>query len=47
MLRGYSMPLEDGLKLENELFDYLLSTDDYTEGTTAYNEKRKPDFKAK
>ncbi len=47
MLRGYSMPLEDGLKLETELFGYLLGTEDYTEGTTAYNEKRKPNFKAK
>jgi enoyl-CoA hydratase len=47
MLRGYNMPLEDGLKLETALFDYLIGTDDYTEGTAAYNEKRKPDFKAK
>lgn len=47
MIRGYSMPLEDGLRLEAALFDYLLGTDDYTEGTAAYNEKRKPDFKAK
>lgn len=47
MIRGYSMPLEDGLQLERALFDYLLGTEDYIEGTAAYNEKRKPDFKAK
>jgi len=47
MVRGYSMPLEDGLQLERALFDYLLGTEDYTEGAAAYNEKRTPDFKAK
>ena len=47
MLRGYSMPLDDGLRLEGALFDYLLGTEDYTEGSAAFNEKRKPDFKAK
>jgi len=47
MVRGYSMTLEDGLRLESELFDYLLGTEDYDEGTAAYLEKRKPNFKAK
>jgi len=47
MLRGYSMPLEDGLRLEGSLFKYLLETEDYEEGTSAFTEKRKPDFKAK
>ncbi|MFH1383178.1 MAG: enoyl-CoA hydratase-related protein [Chloroflexota bacterium] len=47
MLRGYSMPLEDGLKLESALFDYLLGTEDHAEGSAAFVEKRKPDFKAK
>lgn len=47
MIRGYSMPLEDGLKLENALFDYLLGTEDHAEAQAAFVEKRKPNFKAK
>jgi enoyl-CoA hydratase/carnithine racemase len=47
MFRGCSMPLEEGLRLENHLFDYLLDTDDYQEGATAYVEKRKANFRAK
>jgi len=47
MVRGSSMALEDGLRLENALEAYILSTEDFIEGTTAFVEKRKPDFKAK
>ena len=47
MLRGSSLTLEDGLRLENALEAYVMSTEDFTEGTTAFVEKRKPDFKAK
>ena len=47
MIRGTSMPLEEGLKLESTLFAYLLGTEDFTEGTKAFAEKRKADFKAK
>ena len=47
MIRGSSLTLEDGLRLENALEAYLMSTKDFTEGTTAFVEKRKPDFKAK
>lgn len=47
MIRGSSMTLEDGLRLENALFNYLLGTEDYVEGSTAFIEKRKPDYKAK
>jgi len=47
MVRGYSMSLEDGLRLENSLVAYLLGTEDFTEGTTAFVEKRKPTYKAK
>jgi len=47
MIRGSSLTLEDGLRLENALEAYLMSTEDFTEGTTAFVEKRKPDFKAK
>ena len=47
MTRGISLTLEDGLKLENALEAYLMNTDDYTEGTTAFLAKKKPDFKAR
>jgi enoyl-CoA hydratase/carnithine racemase len=41
------MTLEDGLRLENALVAYVMTTDDFTEGTTAFVEKRKPNYKAK
>jgi len=47
MVRGCSLTLEDGLRLENSLNTYLFGTGDFTEGTTAFVEKRKPDYKAK
>ncbi len=47
MVRGSGMSLEEGLRLENSLFAYLLGTEDSAEGTTAFVEKRKPEFKAK
>jgi enoyl-CoA hydratase/carnithine racemase len=47
MLRGIGMTLEDGLRLENDLEGYVLGTEDFIEGTTAFAEKRKPDYKAK
>ncbi|MFC1933110.1 enoyl-CoA hydratase/isomerase family protein [Chloroflexota bacterium] len=47
MIRGSSLSLEDGLRLENSLNAYLMGTEDYTEGTTAFIEKRPPTYKAK
>lgn len=47
MVRGASMPLEEGLRLENTLFFRLFGTEDYIEGTNAFVERRKPNFKAK
>ena len=47
MIRGYGMTLEEGLRLEYSLTSYVMSTEDFTEGTTAFVEKRKPVFKAK
>jgi enoyl-CoA hydratase/carnithine racemase len=47
MIRGCSMTLEEGLRLENALVAYLMGTEDFAEGTTAFVEKRKPVYKAK
>jgi enoyl-CoA hydratase/carnithine racemase len=47
MIRGYSMPLDEGLKLESALFSYLLGTEDFAEGRDAFLNKRKPQFKGK
>jgi enoyl-CoA hydratase/carnithine racemase len=47
MLMGMSMTLEDGLALENNLEVSVMQTEDFTEGTKAFLEKRKPDFKGK
>jgi enoyl-CoA hydratase/carnithine racemase len=47
MIRGYSMTLEEGLRLENALIAYTFGTEDFIEGTRAFVEKRKPVYKAK
>lgn len=47
MIRGASLPLEEGLRLENSLEAYVTHTEDFTEGIRAFVEKRKPDYKAK
>ncbi len=47
MIRGSSLPLEDGLQLESSLFNRIMDTEDYAEGIAAFNEKRRPVYKAK
>lgn len=47
MLRGCDMTLEDGLRLESSLVAYVMATEDFAEGTKAFVEKRKPNYKAK
>jgi enoyl-CoA hydratase/carnithine racemase len=46
-IKGLSMPLEDGLRLESNLFRLLRVTEDSAEGTQAFAEKRKPQWKAR
>lgn len=47
MLRGYSMTLEEGLRLEQSLLAYIMGTEDFEEGNRAFAEKRRPAYKAK
>ncbi len=44
ILRGYDMPLEEGLKLEPELGRNVHSSKDFAEGRKAFQEKRKPNY---
>ena len=46
-IKGLSMPLDDGLRLESHLFRLLRGTEDSGEGTRAFAEKRKPNWKAR
>jgi len=45
--RGIEMPQEEGLFLEATLFGLVCATEDKREGTTAFLEKRTPQFKGK
>lgn len=47
MIRGSGVTLEEGLRLEREFSARVYGTEDFIEGTSAFLEKRKPDFKAK
>ena len=47
VIRGLSLPLADGLRLEAFLSGTLRSTEDAAEGPKAFAEKRKPSFKAR
>ena len=44
MIRGMSMSMDDGLRLEQSMFDGLRYTEDFAEGPKAFAEKRKPEF---
>ena len=45
MIRGLSMSLEEGLRLEDDFQRYIMSTKDFEEGITAFREKRKPNLR--
>ncbi len=47
VIRGLSLPLPDGLRLEAFLSNTLRGTEDAEEGPRAFAEKRKPNFKAR
>jgi len=47
MVQGIDVSLPEGLKLERELNDFLVSTEDFEEGRRANLEKRQPVFKRK
>jgi len=47
MLQGLSLPLDEGMQLEQKLFASLLQTEDAREGPLAFVQKRKPNFKGK
>ncbi len=47
MRRSLDMPVGDALKLESQSFYGLGQTEDIREGTTAFREKRKANFKGK
>ncbi len=47
IVHGLDMTLEEGVQLESNLFGLCFSTEDMKEGTQAFVEKRKPEFKGK
>ena len=47
MLRGYNIPLEEGLKIERDLHNRVAATEDCLEAGRAFAEKRKPVYRGK
>lgn len=47
MYRGIDLPIDEGLKIEAEAFARVCNTADMKEGTGAFLEKRKPQFKGR
>ena len=47
MIRGYGLPLEEGLRVERELANRVRTSEDFMEGARAFAEKRPPQYKGK
>ena len=47
VLRGAEMPLQDGLRLEQDLASLVYTTDDAREGPLAFLEKRAPQWQGR
>lgn len=45
VVRGLDTGLDEGLQIEADLFGFVTTTKDMKEGTTAFLEKRKPEFR--
>ena len=44
LYKGMDLTLDQGIRMEMDLYLHLFTTADRTEGITAYKEKRKPKF---
>jgi enoyl-CoA hydratase/carnithine racemase len=47
MLRGFNVPLDESLRLERDIANRIRNTEDFDEGTKAFVEKRKPNWKGR
>ena len=47
MMRGTSVSLQEGLKIETDMMPILFASEDLVEGRTAFMEKRRPEFKGR
>jgi enoyl-CoA hydratase len=44
LYKGMDLTLDQGIRMEMDLYLHLFTTADRTEGITAYKDKRKPKF---
>ena len=47
MIRGASLSIDETLRLEDDIESTLMATEDFSEGVTAFAQKRKPEFKGR